>query len=58
MFADSEVELEVLEGMGIDTSNLQPSNVVEEEDRNSQGDEDRETEGDDDMDDDGDYREN
>jgi len=58
LFAENEVELEILEGMGIDTNHLQPSIPEEEEDKYLQTDQDREDEGGDDMDDDGDYKEN
>ena len=62
-FSDNETEIEVMEGIGIDTSLLQPGvpGIEEEEEVGeaySQNDQDREDEGDDDGDDDGDYREN
>ena len=55
--AKQNVELEVAEGMGIDTSLLAPIHETGEE-FEVQIDVDREDEGDDDMDDEGDYREN
>ena len=62
-FSQNESELEIMEGQGIDTSNLQPGNsIVEEEEEVDEGymqdDMDRESEGDDDGDESGDYREN
>ena len=62
-FSQYSNELEVMEGQGVDTSLLQPNNMlpdVEEEmdEGYDQTDFDRESEGDDDGDDDGDYREN
>jgi len=62
-FSDNETEVEVMEGIGIDTSLLQPGVPgVEEEEEVDEGygqyDQDREGEGEDDADDDGDYREN
>ena len=62
-FSDNETEIEVMEGIGVDTSLLQPGvpGVDEEEEVDEgyiQNDQDREDEGDDDADDDGDYREN
>jgi hypothetical protein len=62
-FSDNEAEIEVMEGIGIDTSLLQPGGqMVEEEEEMDEGyiqyDQDREDEGGDDADDDGDYREN
>ena len=62
-FSDNETEIEVMEGIGIDTSLLQPGvpGVEEEEEVDEgyiQNDQDREDEGDDDADDDGDYKEN
>ena len=57
IFLQNDVELEVAEGMGIDTSLLAPIHETGEE-FEVQIDVDREDEGGDDMDDDGDYREN
>ena len=62
-FSDNETEVEVMEGIGIDTSLLQPGVPgVEEEEEVDEGyvqyDQDREGEGEDDADDDGDYKEN
>jgi len=62
-FSDNETEIEVMEGIGIDTSLLQPGVPgVEEEEEVDEGydqyDQDREDEGEDDADDDGDYKEN
>jgi hypothetical protein len=62
-FSDNEAEIEVMEGIGIDTSLLLPGGqMVEDEEEMDEGyiqfDQDREDEGGDDADDDGDYREN
>jgi len=61
-FSEHSTELEVMEGQGVDTSLLQPSEVSpeldEQDEAYDQYDMDRESEGDDDGDDDGDYREN
>ena len=57
LFSQNEVELEVIEQMGINSSNLQPGFSGEEEENYIPEDEDREGEGLDDFDDSGDYRE-
>ena len=63
LFSQNEVELSVLEDMGINTSMLQPGIPENEEHERQdeayvQGDQDREDEGLDDPDNDGDYKEN
>ena len=57
LFFQNEAELEVIEGMGINTSHLQPGFQGGEEEEYTPEDLDREGEGLDDHDDSGNYRE-